>query len=72
MDTTRLVAAGIEDHDKRSDTADDLMMIVKGLQWMPQLRRMVVALVGKEIMRYRSHPDEYVRMYTGEIFRKGA
>ena len=66
----RMIQAGIEDHDKRSDTADDLMMIVRGLQWMPLLRRQVVAIVGKEIMRYRSHPDEYVRTYTGEIFRK--
>ncbi len=66
----RMIEAGIEDHDKRSDTADDLMMIVRGLQWMPLLRRQVVAIVGKEILRYRSHPDEYVRAYTGEIFRK--
>lgn len=66
----RLVQAGIEDHDRRSDTAEDLMMIVKGLQWMPHLRRQVVGLVGNEILRYRSHPDNYVRAATGEIFRK--
>ena len=66
----RLVQAGIEDHDRRSATADDLMMIVKGLQWMPHLRRKIVAMVGNEIIRYKGHPDEYVRAATGEIFRK--